>query len=168
MVVTINFCIAYATRFGYYWQRSALVAMHAQFICRSRECTGACARIRQAHNTQHRLIFDFFSSHEVRIQLDTNRYVDMKTEESVVCFPNSDWASDKVTRRSTSGVLLLADGAPVAWNSHSQTIIAIRSQEAEYCAMAAAAKSVLYLQILIANVRIRQSPNLHVTANLLW
>jgi transposase InsO family protein len=61
---------------------------------------------------------------------------------------DADWASDKKTRRSTTGgTIILADG-PIAWISSKQRSIALSTQEAELIAMTEVAKDEVYLDTL--------------------
>jgi hypothetical protein len=63
-------------------------------------------------------------------------------------YSDSDWAGDKVTRKSTSGgVAALAGGALKTWSS-TQGTIAMSSGEAEYYAMVKAAAEGLGIQAL--------------------
>jgi hypothetical protein len=48
-----------------------------------------------------------------------------------------------------SGYVIMLNGGPVAWSSWKQPIIALSTAEAEYIALTAAAREVLYLQLLI-------------------
>ena len=52
----------------------------------------------------------------------------------LTCLSDSDWAGDIDTRRSTTGYVVFAAGAPIAWCSKLQTTVAISSMEAEYMA----------------------------------
>ncbi len=52
-------------------------------------------------------------------------------EIDVKGFVDSDYDSDKNSRKSTSGCLFTCNGAPVTWLSKRQTCIALSSTEAE-------------------------------------
>jgi hypothetical protein len=58
-----------------------------------------------------------------------------KTLGNTVCFSDADFAGCTVTFRSTSGSILYHRGTPVTWHSKRQTIRALRTTEAEYCAL---------------------------------
>ena len=47
------------------------------------------------------------------------------------CYVDSDWATDKISRRSTSGGMLMYAGALVLSYSRTQTTVATSSAEAE-------------------------------------
>lgn len=46
-------------------------------------------------------------------------------------YSDSDWASDKTSRRSTSGFIFMLNGGPVSWRSKKQATVALSSTEAE-------------------------------------
>jgi hypothetical protein len=63
-------------------------------------------------------------------------------------YSDSDWASDKLTRRSTSGYLFMMANGPVSWKSKQQTVVALSSSEAEYIALSAAAQEAIAIRSL--------------------
>ena len=64
----------------------------------------------------------------------------------LTCLSDSDWAGDIDTRRSTTGYVVFAAGAPIAWCSKLQTTVAISSMEAEYMAAFFAVQEVVWLR----------------------
>jgi hypothetical protein len=62
----------------------------------------------------------------------------------LLAYTDSDWAGDAETRRSRTGWLVSIGGACVAWRSHLQTGFSQSATEAEYVALADAAKEVLW------------------------
>jgi hypothetical protein len=69
-------------------------------------------------------------------------------EEYLEVFSDSDWAGDRMKRRSTSGgMAVLAGGLLKSWSS-TQGTIAMSSGEAEYYAMVKAAAEALAIQAL--------------------
>ena len=60
------------------------------------------------------------------------------TKFDLHAFSDSDWAGDKITRKSTTGYVVFAAGGPIAWQSKLQTTVATSSMESEYMAMSAA------------------------------
>ncbi len=50
-------------------------------------------------------------------------------------YANSDWASDPITRKSTSGYMMKLAGAVFSWNTHVQKTVALSSTEAEYMSL---------------------------------
>ncbi|GMF14669.1 unnamed protein product [Phytophthora lilii] len=64
-------------------------------------------------------------------------------------FADANWGGDKLTRRSTSGVLLLLGGAPVVFKSKRQATVALSSAEAEYVSLALATQEVAWLRFVL-------------------
>ena len=66
-------------------------------------------------------------------------------------FSDSDWATDKNDRKSTSGFCfkLSRSGSVVSWASKKQGCVALSSCEAEYVSLALAAQEAVYLQGLL-------------------
>lgn len=60
-------------------------------------------------------------------------------------YVDADWANDADERRSFSGYAFLLAGAAVTWSCKRQSTVAVSSTEAEYVAMAFAAKEALWL-----------------------
>ena len=50
---------------------------------------------------------------------------------TVTVFSDSDWAGDKLDRKSVTGTAILLNGAPVSWMSKKQSVVATSSTEAE-------------------------------------
>ena len=61
-------------------------------------------------------------------------------------YPNSDWASDQVTRRSTIGAVITAEGMRLHAHSRGQASVAWSSCEAEVMAASEGIKETLLLQ----------------------
>ena len=72
-------------------------------------------------------------------------------------FTDSDWASDKDTRRSTSGNIVLMAGAPVNWLSKLQAIVTVSSMEAEYIACFLVVQDVIWIRQLLSDLGIARS-----------
>ena len=62
---------------------------------------------------------------------------------------DASFAGDEDGRRSRTGYVVLINGAPVAWRSALQPIIAHSTAESEYIAMSDAAREALYIRRLI-------------------
>jgi hypothetical protein len=73
------------------------------------------------------------------------------TSAGLQAYVNADWASQP-HRHSMSGYTILMCGSPVAWSARKQSIIALSTAEAEYIALTAVAREVLYLQALITEL----------------
>jgi hypothetical protein len=62
-----------------------------------------------------------------------------------LAYVDSDWAGCADTRRSTSSYIFLMAGAPVAWASKRQSVVALSSTEAEYISIARAAQQAMWM-----------------------
>lgn len=71
-------------------------------------------------------------------------------------FADADWAGDKNTRKSTSGMVLLINGVPSAWGSNLQSSVALSSAEAEYMSLGNAVKEIVWQRQLFGELRYPQ------------
>jgi hypothetical protein len=71
--------------------------------------------------------------------------------QGLEAYVDSDWASQP-HRHSMSGYAVLLHGTPVAWSSRKQSLIALSTAEAEYIALTAVAREVLYLRSLLTEL----------------
>jgi hypothetical protein len=78
------------------------------------------------------------------------------TDNNAAChikgYTDSDWAGDVSTCKSTSGYLFLGAGAPIAWGSNKQPIVALSTCETEYVAASDAARKATWLRNLLAEI----------------
>ena len=65
---------------------------------------------------------------------------------------DSDWAGCPDSRRSTSGYVLVLNGAAVAWKSKRQSVVALSSAEAEFVAASAMVQEVNYIRRFLENL----------------
>eukprot|EP00602_Paraphysomonas_sp_CaronLab_P004809 CAMPEP_0185023452 /NCGR_PEP_ID=MMETSP1103-20130426/6129_1 /TAXON_ID=36769 /ORGANISM="Paraphysomonas bandaiensis, Strain Caron Lab Isolate" /LENGTH=1343 /DNA_ID=CAMNT_0027556055 /DNA_START=49 /DNA_END=4080 /DNA_ORIENTATION=+ len=61
-------------------------------------------------------------------------------------FSDSDWAGDRLTRRSTTGYIVFLCAGALAWQSKLQTTVATSSMESEYMAEYAAMQELVWLR----------------------
>ncbi|CAG7720599.1 unnamed protein product [Allacma fusca] len=61
-------------------------------------------------------------------------------------FTDSDYAGDKLQRRSTSDHTFLINGKPISWCSQQQPVVAMSSTAAEYIALASRAREAVWLR----------------------
>jgi hypothetical protein len=74
----------------------------------------------------------------------------------LVSYSDSDWAGDIDTRHSTSGLLALLNGGPVAWWSCKQNLVSTSTTEAEYIGLSSGAKEVIYIRQLLDSMGFTQ------------
>ena len=76
----------------------------------------------------------------------------------LVTYSDSDFGGCPDTRRSTSGLLSLLNGGPIAWKSHLQKPVAQSTAEAEYYAGGHACRDIVWLRELLLQIGFPQ-PN---------
>ena len=75
------------------------------------------------------------------------------------CYTDSDWAGDRRTRRSVSGISILMNGASIIYKTVLQRTIALSSTEAEFYALADAGKATLYMRSVLRDLQlVQESP----------
>lgn len=77
-------------------------------------------------------------------------------KDELWAFTDSDWAEDKVNRKSNSGFVCFLSNSPVMWKSKKQTIVATSSAEAEYIALSSGAKEVIWIKRMIESFGLKQ------------
>ena len=87
------------------------------------------------------------------------------TRAFITGYCDSDWAGDRLTRRSTGAYIIYLGSGPVEWASKLQKLPALSTAEAEYIAMTAPAKSIVWIRWLlfqtgIEAIRTKLSPTL--------
>ncbi|EIW70982.1 hypothetical protein TREMEDRAFT_27045, partial [Tremella mesenterica DSM 1558] len=65
---------------------------------------------------------------------------------------DADWAGCKDTRRSTTGWIFMMNDSPITWSSKRQATVSSSTVEAEYIAMAEAAKEAQWLRGLLREI----------------
>ena len=80
--------------------------------------------------------------------------LEQRESPKLVGFTDSDFASDKETRKSTSGYVFMLSGGAISWRSKKQTIVAQSTVEAEYIAMSFAVRELLWLQKICREVNL--------------
>ncbi|GMF18891.1 unnamed protein product [Phytophthora fragariaefolia] len=71
---------------------------------------------------------------------------------AVAAFGDANWGGDIAARRSTSGVLVLMDGARVIFKSKRQSSVALSAAEAEYMALALTTQELEWLHLLLDEI----------------
>jgi len=77
-----------------------------------------------------------------------------KKEVTLVGYSDSDYAGDRVTRRSTTGIVYTFNDSPLTWLSKRQSLVALSSTEAEYVALATASKEGIWLRNLLCDMKV--------------
>jgi hypothetical protein len=68
---------------------------------------------------------------------------------------DADFAGDKVTRRSTSGMICFMNGGPVSWSSRLQKLCAQSTAESEIYAVTDCVKEAIHLKLLCEECGVR-------------
>ena len=74
--------------------------------------------------------------------------------QEIVCFSDSNYVGDPVSRRSISGFILYVLSVAVSWQSKSQKSVSLSSSEAEYIALSEAVKEVIIVEQLLESMKI--------------
>ena len=72
------------------------------------------------------------------------------------CYADAAFATDELTRKSTTGFVLMLEGAAVFWNSKLQSTVAASTTESEFIALFHASRAVDSLRALLAFVDAKQ------------
>ncbi len=71
---------------------------------------------------------------------------DIKQKMELEAYVNSDYASDKDERKSTTGYMIMLGGGAIQWKSQIQKTVSLSSTEAEYKALSTCVAEVSYLK----------------------
>jgi hypothetical protein len=76
------------------------------------------------------------------------------TEDGITLlgYADSDWASDRETRRSVTAYIFTLGGAAVSWASRLQPTVALSTSESEYMAASAGAQEGIHLRRLLKSL----------------
>ncbi len=93
--------------------------------------------------------------------LGTSNYTlifDGKSNGGIIAYTDSDWASDPVTRKSTTGYLVKLANGIFCWNSRVQKSIALSSTEAEYMSLCDTSRQLVWICSLLSELGINLAP----------
>src|ERR1700744_3153357 len=96
-----------------------------------------------------------------RYLLGTSKYTlvyDGKGGGGLIGFADSDWASDPITRKSTTGYLVKLANDVFCWNSRAQKSIALSSTEAEYMSLCDTSRQLVWVRLLFSELGINLQP----------
>lgn len=74
------------------------------------------------------------------------------SNRNLIAYSDSDYASDKDDRKSTTGYIVLMAGAAINWRSTKQKIITLSSTEAEFMALTSTMQEVIYFKQLLSEL----------------
>ena len=122
--------------------------------CRS-ELTFTVKKLSRHYNNPSRKHLEFAKRVLAYLQgtLDTGIVVNRSGRADYLkleMYSDSDWASDKETRKSTSGVMALVNDTLISWKTVGQKSVALSTMEAEYVALCANAKEAMYQRSLLS------------------
>jgi hypothetical protein len=69
---------------------------------------------------------------------------------------DADFAGDKITRRSTSGMICFMNGGPISWSSRLQKLCAQSTAESEIYAVTDCVKEALHIKLLCEECEVRE------------
>ena len=75
----------------------------------------------------------------------------------ITVFSDSDFASDKVNRKSQNGFFTLLNGNMISWASKKQSLVALSTTKAEYIGFTEAIKSAIYLKGVLNEINLPTS-----------
>ena len=93
--------------------------------------------------------------------LGTSKYslvYDGKGGGGLIGFADSDWASDPITRKSTTGYLVKLANGVFCWNSRAQKSIALSSTEAEYMSLSDTSRQLVWICSLFEELGVQLMP----------
>jgi hypothetical protein len=74
----------------------------------------------------------------------------------ITAYTDSDYAGDKIDRKSTTGFITEVDGGLISWGSQKQEIVTLSSTEAEYVALTTGSREVVWLRSLSNELKQQQ------------
>ena len=80
---------------------------------------------------------------------DYGLHLSSKTQEPLSAFVDADWAGDRDDRKSCTGYCLTLGGNAVLWKCAKQSCIANSTMEAEYVALAACTREIIWTRNLL-------------------
>ena len=94
------------------------------------------------------------STKDYGVKITGQKDFDLTKPLKLVLYSDSDWARDKIKRRSMTGYIGYFLGSPIVWQSCYQPTIAMSSCEAEYMAVSSALKEILHFINLFQEIEV--------------
>lgn len=73
----------------------------------------------------------------------------LHTEPPLTTFAVADWGKKKVTRKSTTGYVLMLGKRPISWRSQTQKTVAISTMEAENTALIECIRELIWAKEMV-------------------
>src|SRR6202012_5196075 len=70
----------------------------------------------------------------------------------IVGYADADFAEDRITRKSNSGMVFFINGGVCSWACRKQTCVALSSTEAEFVALSSACQEAFWLRRLLEDL----------------
>jgi hypothetical protein len=77
---------------------------------------------------------------------NNGKYQPISNQLDITIYTDSDWAGERVDRKSTGGNITYINGIPINWQSKKQNIVALSSTEAELYALTEAVREALFIK----------------------
>jgi len=74
------------------------------------------------------------------------------SEGNLTCYVDADWGGDCKDRKSNSGYCFNINGSTIHWSSKKQQSVALSSTEAEFVALAEAAKEGIWIERILKDL----------------
>ena len=84
-----------------------------------------------------------YAIHTCHYSLKYNCGTDKNYELKLVGYADSDYGSNLIDRKSTTGYVFIFNGGPISWSSRKQPTVALSTMEAEYMALSDAIHELL-------------------------
>ena len=128
-----------------------------------RELSKGMKRANNAHlKSLHRLISFVVNTKERGLLIKP--LMDGKMDWKMEIFSDSDWASDRDTRKSVNGWSVFLCGSLICWGSRSQKHVTLSSTEAEYVAVSEASREIFFIKSVLEfmNVNVKRPITIRV------
>lgn len=96
----------------------------------------------------------------IKFVIDTkNQMLKMKVQRrdgifSITGYSDADYAGDKDTRRSISGLIIYLCGIPITWRSKGQKAVTLSSTESEYYALSELCSEIIFVKQILEFVQV--------------